>query len=43
MEVSCNVEVSINIDGEILRSKNIAYEIIPKGINIVIPDYMYHN
>lgn len=37
VNISCAEEVSLNIDGEILRAKEVAFEIIPKGIKIVMP------
>ncbi|HHW32112.1 MAG TPA: diacylglycerol kinase family lipid kinase [Clostridiaceae bacterium] len=37
IEVCNNHEMALNIDGEITMVKNAVYEIIPKGINLVIP------
>lgn len=37
IEVSNNHEMALNIDGEISMVKQAVYEIIPKGINIIIP------
>lgn len=37
VEVSCDRELSINIDGEVEKVRRAVFEIIPKGIKIVIP------
>jgi diacylglycerol kinase (ATP) len=35
--LNCEWEFSLNIDGEILRTKKAEFEIIPKGVKIIIP------
>lgn len=37
VKISCDEEVSLNIDGEILRVREVEFEIIPKGIKVVMP------
>lgn len=37
VKINCNEEVSLNIDGEILRVREVEFEIIPKGIKVVMP------
>jgi YegS/Rv2252/BmrU family lipid kinase len=37
VKISCDEDVSLNIDGEILRAKEVTFEIIPKGIKVIMP------
>ncbi|MBV7274061.1 hypothetical protein I6U48_14230 [Clostridium sp. PL3] len=35
--VSSKDEITVNIDGEIVKRKDVVFELIPKGINFIIP------
>ena len=37
MTVSCPKEINVNIDGEIIHSKSVTFEILPKYFNFVLP------
>ncbi|MCX7746215.1 MAG: diacylglycerol kinase family lipid kinase [Clostridia bacterium] len=39
IEIECDREISLNIDGEIEISRKMVYEVIPKGLKIVIPSH----
>lgn len=38
IEIRSKNELSINIDGEVIRGDKAVFEIIPKGVNIIIPE-----
>lgn len=38
ISLSCSEEFTMNIDGELFRAKEANFEIIPKGIKIIIPN-----
>ena len=37
MEIECDREFVVNIDGEAIFAKNISFKLIPKGINFIFP------
>jgi diacylglycerol kinase (ATP) len=37
IRIQCQEEISVNIDGELFRAKDISLEIVPKAIKFVIP------
>lgn len=37
IEINCDKEIALNIDGEVSKTRKAVFEIIPKGINIVFP------
>jgi diacylglycerol kinase family enzyme len=37
IRLKCREDISINIDGEVIRGNMAVFEIIPKGINVIIP------
>jgi len=38
MDISGEKEFVVNIDGEIIKTKNISFKVIPSGINFIFPD-----
>lgn len=38
IEINSTSDLSINIDGEVIRGDKAVFEIIPKGINVIIPE-----
>jgi diacylglycerol kinase family enzyme len=35
VRIICDEEITVNIDGELLRMKEVEFEIVPKAINFV--------
>jgi diacylglycerol kinase family enzyme len=38
MDVVSDSPIVVNVDGEALRSSKITFEIVPKAVNVVIPE-----
>jgi diacylglycerol kinase (ATP) len=37
VEINCSSEIILNIDGEVERVRKAVFEIVPKGIRVVVP------
>jgi len=40
MEIKCDREFVINVDGEALYGKEVIFKLVPKGVNFIFPDKM---
>jgi diacylglycerol kinase family enzyme len=37
MVIESEKELAVNIDGELIRAKDVAFTLIPHGVNIILP------